>query len=161
MGVGLAPGLTVAENLVLKAYRAPEFGAGPFLRGDRVQRRAEDLIERFDVRGTPGTLVRQLSGGNAQKVLLAREMTSEPRVLVVASPTRGLDVSAMDVVRRLLAEAAQAGVAVLMVSEDLDEILDLADRVPVICSGRIAGVLDADGADREEIGMLMMGQEVS
>ncbi|MFN8205479.1 MAG: ABC transporter ATP-binding protein [Solirubrobacteraceae bacterium] len=159
MGVGLAPGLKVSENLVLKAVDAKPFHAGPFVRMGRVRERTEELLKRFDVRGTADTLVRQLSGGNAQKVLLARELSSSPKALVIAAPTRGLDVAAMEAVRRLLGDAAQAGVAVMMVSEDLDEILDLADRVAVMCDGHITGVLDAREANLEEVGLLMMGQE--
>lgn len=161
MGVGLAPGLTVSENIVLKAFSTPAFTTGPFLRRQRVLAHASALLESFDVRGRPDTLVRQLSGGNAQKVLLAREMSSKPRVLVIAAPTRGLDVAATQTVRGLLGEAAADGVAVLMISEDLDEVLDLADRVAVMCGGRITGVLDAEGADVEEIGLLMMGHEAA
>jgi ABC-type uncharacterized transport system ATPase subunit len=86
-------------------------------------------------------------------------MSSNPRVLIVAAPTRGLDVAAMDTVRSLLAEATDSGLGVLMISEDLDEVLDLADRVAVMCSGRITGVVAAEGADIDHIGLLMMGHE--
>jgi general nucleoside transport system ATP-binding protein len=134
---------------------------GPFLRRRQAVRRSQELLERFNVKGTPDMLVRQLSGGNAQKVLLAREMSSDPRVLVVAAPTRGLDVAAMDTVRSLLAEAAERGVGVLMISEDLDEILDLADRVAVMCAGRITGIVPAADADVDHIGLLMLGQEAA
>lgn len=158
MGTGLAAGLTVSENLLLKAFRTRVFSAGPFVRGKRVLEHAAELLKSFDVRGNPDSLVRQLSGGNAQKVLLAREMSSSPRVLIIAAPTRGLDVAATETVRRLLGDAADAGVAVVMISEDLDEVLDLADRVMVMCDGRVTGVLDAEGADVEEIGLMMMGQ---
>ena len=161
MGVGLAPGLTVAENLVLRSFKADDLRWGPFMRHTRIRERARELVERFDVRGTTAMAVRQLSGGNAQKVLLAREMSSGPRLLVIAAPTRGLDVGAMEAVRRLLVEAATAGAAVLMISEDLEEILDLADRVAVMCAGRIVGVRDAREADVEEIGLLMMGRKVA
>src|SRR4029079_4301454 len=146
MGVGLAPGLTVADNIVLKSFRTRTMSAGPFLRPREAVRRSQELLDRFDVRGTPEMLVRQLSGGNAQKVLLAREMSSDPRVLVVAAPTRGLDIAAMETLRGLLAEAAERGVGVLMISEDLDEVLDLADRVAVMCQGRITGIVPAADA---------------
>ncbi|MEA2377589.1 MAG: ral nucleoside transport system ATP-binding protein [Thermoleophilaceae bacterium] len=159
-GVGLAAGLRVDENLALKAVRGGDCSVGPFVHGGRVRQRATELLEAFDVRGRPDTLVRQLSGGNAQKVLLARELSSGPKLLLIASPTRGLDVSAMEAVRQLVVSAADAGVAVLMISEDLDEVLDLSDRVAVMCDGRVTGILDAERADTEEIGMLMMGQAV-
>ena len=157
LGTGLAPGLTVADNCVLKAYRQRELGRGPFLSRIRILARTRRLLKAFDVRGTAESLVRQLSGGNAQKVLLAREISSEPQVLVVATPTRGLDVSAMESIRSLLLEAAAGGAAILMISEDLAEILDLADRIAVISRGRIQGVLEADGADPTQVGVLMMG----
>jgi len=159
MGVGLAPGLTVADNIVLKSFRTRTMSAGPFLRRRQAVRRSQELLDRFDVKGTPEMLVRQLSGGNAQKVLLAREMSSDPRVLVVAAPTRGLDIAAMETVRGLLAEAAERGVGVLMISEDLDEVLDLADRVAVMCQGRITGIVPAADADVDHIGLLMLGHE--
>ena len=98
-----------------------------------------------------------LSGGNVQKVLLARELSSDPQVLVAASPTRGLDVGAIETVRALLVEAADRGVGVLLLSEDLDEILSLSDRVAVIYEGRIVAVVDRADADVEELGLLMGG----
>lgn len=157
IGTGLAPGLTVADNCVLKSYRQRQLGRGPFLVRARILARTQRLLEAFNVKGTADSLLRQLSGGNAQKVLLAREMSSEPQVLVVATPTRGLDVSAMESIRTLLLEAAAGGAGVLMISEDLAEILDLADRIAVILRGRIQGILDAEGADAEQVGILMMG----
>jgi simple sugar transport system ATP-binding protein len=161
VGVGLAPGLTVAENLILKSARSGSLSRGPFLRADRMRSHAEELVEQFEVRGTPDTLVRQLSGGNAQKVLLAREISSTPRLLVIASPTRGLDVAAMEAIRKLLLDSAETGVAILMISEDLDEVLDLTDRVAVMCGGEIVGIRESAAADTEEIGLLMMGAEAA
>jgi general nucleoside transport system ATP-binding protein len=159
MGTGLAPGLPVADNIVLKAYRSRTYSSGPFLSPRRILERTNELLERFNVKGTAQMPIRQLSGGNAQKVLLAREMSSQPRVLVIAAPTRGLDVSAIEGVRSILMASADSGIAVVMISEDLDEVLDLADRVAVMCHGEITGLLDADGADVEEIGLLMMGRD--
>ena len=98
-----------------------------------------------------------LSGGNVQKVLLARELSSRPKVLVAASPTRGLDVAATDAVRALLLEAAVRGVAILLISEDLDEILALADRIAVLYGGRIMGVVERQKAVVEELGLMMAG----
>jgi ABC-type uncharacterized transport system ATPase subunit len=160
MGLGLAPGLDVAENMVLKSFRTGSFSRGPLIRRGRVTENADRLLLGYELRGGPASLVGQLSGGNAQKVLLAREMSSQPQVLVIAAPTRGLDVGVTETVRRLIAEAAAAGTAVVMISEDLDEILDVADRVAVMSGGRITGVVDAEDADVEEIGLLMMGQEL-
>ena len=116
------------------------------------------LIERYDVQ-TPGpnTPARNLSGGNLQKLVLGREFDGEPRVLVAAQPTRGLDVGAIETVHAYLRAAAANGVAVLLISEDLDEILALADRIVVMYEGALAGSLDASTATVEEIGYLMAG----
>ncbi len=156
MGVGVAPGLPISDNLILKSYR--EDGHGPVLSAKQAQRNATDLIERFHIvaRG-PKTLARELSGGNVQRLLLARELSGHPKVLVAASPTRGLDVGATESVRRLLVESAEHGVAVLLISEDLDEIFDLSDRIAVMYTGRVAGVVDRKDADTDRIGLMMSG----
>ena len=155
--VGLARGLRIADNVLLKAFRTSQYSVGPLVRRRRADARATELLERFSVRATANTLVWQLSGGNAQRVLLARELSSSPRALIIAAPTRGLDIAAIEVVRELLIEAAESGVAVMMISEDLDELLDLADRVAVMCDGRVTGIVAAENADVNEIGLLMMG----
>ena len=119
---------------------------------------AESLIARFDVKAPgPGTPARQLSGGNLQKVVLGREFSSGPKALVAASPTRGLDVGAIASVHGLLRDAAADGVGILLISEDLDEILVLADRVLVMYEGRVVGEADAGAATVEELGLLMAG----
>jgi simple sugar transport system ATP-binding protein len=158
LGTGLASSLPISDNLVLKSYRRPPMSSPPFLRRRRIDDNAEDLMARFDVRAPgPSTPTRLLSGGNVQKVLLAREFSCDPKVLVAASPTRGLDVGAIETVRGLLLDAASRGVGVLLISEDLDEVLALSDRIVVMFEGRVAGVVEADGADVEEIGLLMAG----
>jgi len=156
MGVGIAPGLTIADNLILKSYR--ENGNGFILRARDIQQNAAALIERFDImaRG-PKTMARELSGGNIQRLLLARELSGHPKALVAASPTRGLDVGATDSVRRLLVESAENGLGVLLISEDLDEILDLSDRIAVMYRGGIAGMVSREDADVERIGLMMSG----
>jgi simple sugar transport system ATP-binding protein len=158
LGTGVAPNLTVASNVVLKSYRGRELSRGPLLRRRGIRRRAEELIRRYRVRPpNPLAPVRQLSGGNLQKVVLAREFSAEPSVLVAASPTRGLDVSAIETVHAYLREAAANGMAILLISEDLDEILALADRVAVIYEGALVGEVDPKGATVNEIGLLMAG----
>ena len=158
MGTGISPNLSIAENLILKSYRGKAMTSGPVLSSRKAIANAKVLMERFDVRAPgPRTLIRQLSGGNIQKVLLARELSSQPRVLVAASPTRGLDVGATQYVRRVLAETAASGVGVVMVSEDLDEIFELSDRIAVFYNGRVVGVLGAAEADRQRIGRMMAG----
>jgi simple sugar transport system ATP-binding protein len=158
MGTGIAPNLSIAENLILKSYRGKAMRSGPVISSRKAIANAKEMIERFDVRAPgPRTLIRQLSGGNIQKVLLARELSSQPRVLVAASPTRGLDVGATQYVRRVLAETAASGVAVVMVSEDLDEIFELSDRIAVFYNGRVVGTVIASEANRQQIGLMMAG----
>jgi simple sugar transport system ATP-binding protein len=158
LGTGVAPSLTIADNLILKDYRQPPICTAGFIRYDRVRIRAADLIERFDIKAvSPQTPTRLLSGGNVQKVLLARELSGSPRVMVAASPTRGLDVAATESVRSLLLQAAAQGVGVLLISEDLDEILALADRIAVLYEGRVMGVVGRAQADVEDLGLMMAG----
>ncbi len=121
---------------------------------------ARDLIRRFDV-ATPGPQLRarDLSGGNLQKLVLGREFSSAPKVLIAASPTRGLDVSAIDTVHSYLRDGADRGMAILLISEDLDEILALSDRVVVMYEGEVTGEFDPATATVEEIGLAMAGGE--
>jgi general nucleoside transport system ATP-binding protein len=157
---GVAPSLSIASNVVLKSYRGRSVVKGPLLRLRTIRDYAAELIKRYDVRGGgPDLPARRLSGGNLQKVVLAREFEGNPRVLVVASPTRGLDVAAIETVHRYLRDAASNGVGILLISEDLDEILALADRVAVMYEGAIVGEVDAASATVEEIGLLMAGGE--
>ncbi len=155
---GSAPNLSVAENLVLKAYRTARFGRGPFLNRRAIREHATTLVADYAI-STPtiDNPVRKLSGGNLQKVILAREIGAEPTVLVAAYPTRGLDVGATENVRKLLLASRDRGVAILLISEDLDELFALADRIAVLYEGRIVGDLDAATADRETIGLMMAG----
>ncbi len=158
MGTGVAPSLSIADNLVLKAYRRAPISTQGFLHAGRIRTNAIDLMRRFNITAPgPQTPTRLLSGGNVQKVLLARELSSRPRILVAASPTRGLDVAATDSVRALLLEAAAAGVGILLISEDLDEILALADRVAVLYRGHVMGVVERQNARVEELGLMMAG----
>jgi ABC-type uncharacterized transport system ATPase subunit len=154
LGTGVAPSQPVALNLALKSYRHESIG--PLLRLRRLYRSAVELIARYDIRGSgPATPAGELSGGNLQKVVLAREFSSLPRVLVAASPTRGLDVAAIQFVYTQLVEAAASGVGMLLISEDLNEILALNDRVVVMYEGELTAV--DDPSDVEEIGLRMAG----
>jgi ABC-type uncharacterized transport system ATPase subunit len=158
LGTGLAPSLSIESNLVLKSYRASPASSGPLLRLRRIRERANELIARYRIAAPgPATPARLLSGGNLQKVVLAREFSGRPSVLVAASPTRGLDVGAIETVHAYLRGAAADGLALLLISEDLDEILALADRICVMYEGRILGEVSAERADVEEIGLLMAG----
>lgn len=157
---GLAAGHSVEDNMALKNYRTSPLSRFHILRRKAIRGQAIDLVDRYDVK-TPDTRtpVRLLSGGNVQKVLLAREFSSLPKVLVAASPTRGLDVGAIETVRGRLVEAADRGLGVLLISEDLDEILSLSDRILVMYEGRIVADVTAVGADRHHIGLLMGGSQ--
>jgi ABC-type uncharacterized transport system ATPase subunit len=158
LGTGLAPSLSIASNVVLKSYRRSPVSSGPFLRFARIRDVADRAIDKYDVRASGSQVPAwQLSGGNLQKVVLAREFSGEPVVLIAASPTRGLDVSSIETVHNYLREAAAAGVGVLLLSEDLDEILALADRIAVMYEGGIAGEREAESATVEELGLLMAG----
>jgi ABC-type uncharacterized transport system ATPase subunit len=158
MHTGLAPSLSIAENLALRSYRRPPMERASFLRRSRIREHAEEVIAQSDIRAPgPNTPARLLSGGNAQKVILARELAGSPTALVVAAPTRGLDVGATESVRALLATVAREGAGVLLISEDLDELLMLADRIAVMYAGRIVGELDANATDKGQLGLLMAG----
>ena len=160
LGTGVAPGLSVASNVVLKAYREPHVSRGPLLLLGRVRELARRVMSQYDVRA-PGPHVPawQLSGGNLQKVVLAREFSGAPAVLVAAAPTRGLDVAGIETVHTYLREAAGNGMGVLLISEDLDEILALADRIVVMYEGELVGERNAATATVEELGLLMAGGE--
>src|SRR5262245_6328630 len=158
LGTGVAPSLSIATNVVLKSYRDPDVSAGPVLLPGRIRERAVELIQRYAVRASsPSMPARQLSGGNLQKVVLGREFHGSPRALVVASPTRGLDVGAIETVHQYLLDAARDGVAILLISEDLDEILALADRIAVMYEGEVVGEVERDAATVEELGLMMAG----
>jgi simple sugar transport system ATP-binding protein len=160
LGMGLAPGLDTEDNLGLKAYRKPPYSSGPLLAASVFKERGADWIEKYDIRGVrPGLPIRLLSGGNLQKALLAREVELQPKVLIARSPTRGLDVGATEAVRNLVLAERAKGTAVLLISEDLDELLALSDRVIVLYEGEVVGQMPVDEATPERLGLLMAGQK--
>jgi general nucleoside transport system ATP-binding protein len=152
---GLILDFDLSENLALRDYRSgTRWG---LLSPRRLVAAARSLLREFDVRGgTPQTLARSLSGGNQQKVVVAREISGNPDALIAAQPTRGLDVGAIEFVHRRLLAERDAGRAILLVSLELDEVRALADRILVIYDGRIVGELPPTATD-EELGMLMTG----
>jgi simple sugar transport system ATP-binding protein len=155
---GSAPNLSVSQNLALKNYRTRHMGGRLFLSKRAMRQQALDLIQRFNI-ATPGpeTPARLLSGGNLQKVILAREISQQPLVTVAAYPTRGLDVGATENVRHILIEERNQGAAILLISEDLDEIFALADRIVVLYEGQIVGEVAPEEANLEQIGLMMAG----
>ena len=143
---GVIAAFTVADNLMLVDNAAPQFHGGGSSALARIRRRCAELVEAFGVK-TPGldTPTRNLSGGNIQKLILARELSARPRVLLVSQPTRGVDLGAAQYIHTRLMEQRDAGTAILIVSEDLDEVLSLSDRILVMYEGEIVGEVDAAG----------------
>jgi simple sugar transport system ATP-binding protein len=158
LGEGLIGNLSLNDNAVLKSYDRPPLALGPLLLLQRVVRFTRSLLERFNIRGArPDSIIRLLSGGQMQRFLLAREMALDPRVIIAVHPTRGLDVAATQQVQAWLVDARTRGAAVLLISEDLDEVMQLSDRIAVIYEGEIVGSMPAGGANREQIGLMMAG----
>jgi simple sugar transport system ATP-binding protein len=154
---GLVLPFTLAENLALREYRSPEFSRRGWLRIGSMKARARRLLREFDVRGGgPETYASSLSGGNQQKVCIAREIASDPKLLVAHQPTRGLDVGAIEFVHRRLIEERDRGRAILLISLEYEEVRSLADRIIVMYEGRIAGEFKPD-ASEEELGIAMTG----
>jgi ABC-type uncharacterized transport system ATPase subunit len=158
---GLVLDFTVGENIVIKNYFYPEFNKNGFLDYNKINQHAARLIEEYDVR-TPSesTPARALSGGNQQKAIIAREINSDPDLLIAAQPTRGLDVGAIEFIHNRLVEQRDKGKAVLLISLELDEVLDLSDRIAVIYEGRIVGIVDPKETNEQELGLMMSGGKV-
>ena len=164
---GLILDFTVAENTVLQNYKDPRFSKNGILNKDAIEKYAEEIIERFDVRPTDHTVkARALSGGNQQKVIIGREVdnievsraaTGEAQLLIATQPTRGLDVGAIEFVHKSLVKQRDEGNAVLLVSLELDEVMNVSDRIAVIYEGKIVGVVDAKDADENTLGLMMAG----
>jgi general nucleoside transport system ATP-binding protein len=157
-GVGSAPNLSLTDNLIMKRFRDAPISRGWLIDEGTARSVAEKLKGEYQISAPSiDTQARLLSGGNLQRLILAREIDSRPALLVAVQPTRGLDVGAIETVHRLLLERRAGGAAILLISEDLDEILALADRIDVMYEGRIVGSFDAAMADIHEIGLLMTG----
>ena len=153
LGMGLVGSMGITDNMMLRSYRKGRYG---FLDRKNPRDLAERIIRELQI-STPGasTPVRKLSGGNVQKVLLGREIAFTPKVLMAAYPVRGLDINSSYTIYRLLNEQKQNGVAVIYVGEDLDVLLELADRILVLCGGKVSGIIPGRGADKRELGMMM------
>ncbi len=157
---GLVLDYSLENNLVLQTYFLPEFTSkSGFLKKDNIRRYAEKLIEEYDVRSGQGpvTMARAMSGGNQQKAIIAREIDKDPDLLVAVQPTRGLDVGAIEFVHKQLIERRDSGKAVLLISLELDEVMDVPDRILVMYEGEIVGEFDPKKTTQEELGLYMAG----
>ncbi len=156
--MGLVPNLNLAENLIIKNYNKKPFSNRIFINESYVNSHTDKLIEEFDI-DTPDRYipVKLLSGGNLQKLLLAREISEKPNLIVAVHPTRGLDIGATEFIRGLILKQKEEGAAILLISEDLEEILSLSDRIAVIFEGKITGIFKSDEAKLEDIGLMMAG----
>jgi simple sugar transport system ATP-binding protein len=155
---GMIKNFSVAENMILREHHKQPYSRSGFLNLRSIASHSDELINKFQVK-TPSrdTLVKNLSGGNIQKVVLARELSRNPRVIVAAQPTRGLDIGATEYVREQLLVERRKGAAIMLISEDLDEILALSDRIAVIYEGQIMDIVPRESATPEKLGLLMAG----
>ncbi len=155
---GVIKEFTIAENMVLREFDQPPFSRRGFLNLKAIARHSDALIRKFRVK-TPSreTKAGSLSGGNIQKVVLARELSRRPRVIIAAQPTRGLDIGATEYVHAQLIEQRRSGAAIVMISEDLDEVMAMSDRIAVLYEGRVMDIVPRDAAAPEKLGLLMAG----
>jgi len=155
---GLILAAPVHDNLVLNTYYLEPFAKGIILQPDIIKQNAKELVEAFDIR-TPGVTAKTsgLSGGNQQKVIVAREFSRPIKLLICSQPTRGLDVGSIEYIHRRMIEKRDEGCAILLVSTELDEIMQLSDRIAVMYRGEIISIVDANIATKEDLGLLMAG----
>ena len=153
---GLVLSFPITDNIVLNDYYNAPFSRGPVRDDGAIRARAQECVTEFDVR-TPSILVNAgtLSGGNQQKVVVARELGKDPKLLVLDQPTRGLDVGSIEFIHRETIERRTAGTAVLLISAELDEVLELSDRIGIMYRGELVAIVDARTADKEDVGLLM------
>ena len=157
--IGIAPDMTVDDNLIMKNFNSRAFRRWIFQDRAAIRRNAADKIEQFSIKAGPaGNPVRYLSGGNIQKVIIARELSENPAVLVALYPTRGLDIGSAEYVHKVIVDGSGNGMSTILISEDLDELLKLSDEIVVMFRGRLAGSVDPQATTREEIGLLMGGE---
>jgi simple sugar transport system ATP-binding protein len=156
--MGLVPALDLYENAILKRYKNRPISKGFFLDQQKVVEYGDQLVEEYQIQlSSAAEPIWKLSGGNLQRLLLGREISNHPRVLIASNPTRGLDIQAATEIRRLLVEQRDQGALILLISEDLDEVLSISDRVGVMYAGSLIGIRSTADADIEEIGLMMMG----
>ena len=156
---GLVLDYTLEKNMVLQRYWQPQFQHNGFIKADEVRKYSDRLIEQYDVRSGQGsvTIARSMSGGNQQKAIIAREIDKDPKLLVAVQPTRGLDVGAIEYIHKQIVAQRDAGKAVLLVSLELDEVMNLSDRILVMYEGEIVGEFDPKTTTVQELGLYMAG----
>lgn len=161
LSMGLVPSLDMTDNIILKHFGSEKFSRRGILKKKSMDETAVSYIERYDIK-TAGihSPVGLMSGGNQQKLLIAREVNGNPSLLVASYPVRGLDIGATEAIHKILLEESAGGTAILLVSEELDEIFQMADRIGVMCDGNMMAVLDRENADYETIGRLMSGEQL-
>ncbi|MEG1458693.1 MAG: ATP-binding cassette domain-containing protein, partial [Acetivibrio sp.] len=156
---GLVLDFSVAENMILQNFGEPNFSKNGVLKKGAITEFTKDLIEKFDIRpsGCEEQAAGELSGGNQQKIIIAREVTNDKDLLIAVNPTRGLDVGAIEFVHKYIVEQRNKNKAVLLVSFELDEIMSLSDRINVIYDGKIVGEVSGSEANEKTLGLLMAG----
>ncbi|MEM7441555.1 MAG: ATP-binding cassette domain-containing protein [Pseudomonadota bacterium] len=156
---GLVLNFEARENMILGFHESDLTGTGFLMDQAAISSNCQDKMDGFDVRpGNPKLNAKNFSGGNQQKIVIAREFSANPGVLLVGQPTRGVDVGAIEFIHKQLLELRDAGCAILLVSVELDEIMSLSDRIMVLCDGQNVGIVDAADADRQTLGLMMAGQ---
>ncbi len=157
--IGIAPDMTVDDNLIMKNFTSSAFRRWIFQDRTAIRKNATAKIDQFAIKAGPdGNPIRYLSGGNIQKVIIARELSEKPAVLVALYPTRGLDIGSAEYVHKVVIDGANQGMSTILISEDLDELLKLSDQIVVMFRGRLVGCVDPQTTTREEIGLLMSGE---
>ncbi len=161
LSMGLVPGLDLSENMILKHFGWEKFSRKGILKKKAIDEITKDYIQKYEIK-TAGvhSPVGLMSGGNQQKLLIAREINGSPSLLVASYPVRGLDIGATEAIHKILLEESEKGTAILLVSEELDELFQMADRIGVMCDGNMMAVLNREDADYDTIGRLMSGEKL-
>lgn len=157
--MGLVPGMNMMQNAILKIFKKPEYSKAGILKSSAIKAVTEKHIKKYDIKnGGMDLPVSLMSGGNQQKLLVARETDGDPSVAIAAYPVRGLDIGATEAINSILVDQADRGACVLLISEELDEIFELSDRVAVLCDGKLMGIRNTAETDYDEIGRMMSGE---
>ncbi len=157
--MGLVPGMSMTKNAILKEFRSKHFSRAGILKGTATKKITQKHVEDYEIRNGGMELpISMMSGGNQQKLLVAREVSNEPSLIIAAYPVRGLDIGAADAINRILIEQSERGAGVIFISEELDEIFQLSDRIAVFCDGKLMGIRNTSETNYDEIGRMMSGE---